>query len=135
MAFIHGKDTVVTLNAVDLSAFTNQTSFEDSTETHDTTTYGRVRKTYSSGLGDGKITISGIHSDSATGPRSVIKPLKAAGDAVAFVFQPEGAGAGKAQSVVDVIIASYNESDPVADMVTWTSELQMTGELDETDQS
>lgn len=134
MTFIHGKGTVVTIDGSDLSAFTKTTSFEDSTDTHDTTTYGQPRKTYASGLGDGKVTISGVYDDSATGPRAVLKALKAAGTAVTFVYQPEGVGSGLAESSVSVLVASYNESSPVDDMVSWTAELQMTGALTETDQ-
>lgn len=134
MAFRHGKDTVVTLNAVDLSAFSNSTAFNDETEANETTTYGRNRKTYMGGLGDGKVTLQGVYDDGAAGPRATIKPLKAAGTAVEFVFQPEGVGAGKAQSVVDVIVTAYNETAPVGDVIAWTCEMQMTGPLDETDQ-
>ena len=134
MAFRHGKDTVVILAGVDISAFTDSTQMEDETETHETTTYGRARKTYQSGLGDGKFTIGGVYDDGAGGPRAVIKPLKATGTAVTFVYRPEGTGSGKAQSSVSVIIGTFNESSPVGDNVTWTSELQMTGVLDETDQ-
>lgn len=134
MTFIHGKDTVVTINASDISAFTNSTEFNDSTETHETTTYGRSRKTHKAGLGDGTITIAGIHDDGASGPRTVIKALKAAGNAVTFVFRPEGTGSGLAQSSVSVIVSSYQETDPVGGMIEWTSELQMTGPLTETDQ-
>lgn len=137
MAFVHGRHTFVSLDAVNLSTFTKQTSFEDSTSTHDLTTYGptRTRKSYGAGLGDGKVTISGVYDDGAAGPRATIKSLKAAGDPVEFIFQPEGAGAGKPQSVVDVIVASYNESSSVDDYIQWTAELQMTGDLDETDQA
>lgn len=135
MAFRHGKDTVVLIEANDLSAFTNSTSFGDETEANETTTYGRTRKTYVGGLGDGKITISGVYDDGATGPRTIIKPLKSAGAAVTFTFRPEGTGSGKQQSIVDVIITAFNESAPVADIIAWTCEMQMTGPLDETDQS
>jgi hypothetical protein len=136
MPFVHGKNTFVSLDAVDLSTFTKSTSFEDSTSVHDVTTYGptRARKSKAAGLGDGKATISGVYDSSATGPRATIKPLKAAGESVEFVFQPEGVGAGKPQSVVNVIIASYNESSSVDDMIQWTCELEMDGDLDETDQ-
>lgn len=135
MAFRHGKDTVVKLNAIDLSAFSNQTQFGDETEANETTTYGRARKTYMGGLGDGKITLQGVYDDGASGPRAIIKPLKAAGTAVTFLFQPEGTGSGKAQSSVSVIITAFNETAPVADVIGWTCEMQMTGPLDETDQA
>lgn len=135
MAFRHGKDTVVKIAGNDISQYSNSTQFGDETEANETTTYGRSRKTYMGGLGDGKITVSGVYDDGATGPRGIIKPLKAAGAAVTFLFQPEGTGSGKAQSSVSVIITSFNETAPVADVISWACEMQMTGPLDETDQA
>lgn len=135
MANVHGKLTVVTLNGVDYSEYANQTDFKDATDAHENTTYGRDRKTYHGGLGDGTVSVGGFYDTTAvSGPRALFKPLKAAGNAVPFVYRPEGTGAGKAQSLVDVIITSFEESSPVGDMVTWTAELQMTGDLDETAQ-
>lgn len=127
MAFRHGKDTVVKLEETDISGITNQTAFNDGKDTHDTTTYGNERKTYIAGLGDGTVTISGNSSDGPTGARAIIEPLMDAGDPVAFTFQPYGTGTGLAQTVVDVIVSKFNESNPVADKVAWTAELQMTG--------
>lgn len=134
MATVHGKKTVVLLAGTNISTYCNSTTFPDGLDTHETTTYGRNRKTYASGLGDGKITIGGPYDSAAAGPRSYIKPLMAIGDPVEFIYRPEGTGAGLPQSKVNVIIMSFNESSPVGDMVTWTAELQMTGDLDETDQ-
>jgi hypothetical protein len=134
MAFIHGKGTVVKLNATDLSAFTNMTDFDDGIDTHDVTCYGASRKAKKTGLGDGKVTISGVYDDGAAGPRGLIKPLMAAGAPVTFLFQPEGTGAGKAQSSVSVLVKSFKESAPVADYIKWSCELDMTGALTETDQ-
>ena len=134
MAFKHGKDTVVKINGSDISAFTNNCTLGDEDDLHDTTCYGQERKTYQAGLGDGTFTISGIYDDSAAGPRAIIKPLKAAKLPVTFIYQPEGTGVGKAQTSVSVFVKTFNESSPVADNVTWTSELQMTGDLNETDQ-
>jgi hypothetical protein len=137
MTVIHGRHTKITIDAVDLSTYTKTTSFEDSVSMHDTTTYGptRERKSYEAGLGDGKITIAGQHNNAAGGPRATLKPLMAAKEAVAFVFQPEGTGTGKQQSLVDVFVMSYNESDAVDDIIQWTAELQMTGDLDEDNQT
>jgi hypothetical protein len=135
MTNVHGKVTVVTLNGVDYSAYANKTDFKDSTDTHENTTYGRDRKTYHGGLGDGTVSVGGFYDNTAVaGPRALFKPLKAAGNAVVFVYRPEGTGAGKAQSIVSVLISSFEESSPVGDMVTWSAELQMTGVLDETAQ-
>ncbi len=136
MTNIHGKLTVVKLNGVDYSTYSNSTDFKDSTDTHENTTYGRDRKTYAGGLGDGTVSVGGFYDTTAvSGPRALFKPLKAAGNAVPFVYRPEGTGSGKAQSSVSVLISSFEESSPVGDMVTWTAELQMTGVLDETPQA
>jgi hypothetical protein len=129
--FVHGQDTFVSLDGNDLSTYSKTTDFTDTTEVHDVTTYGNSRKRKHGGLGDGTVTIGGVYDNSATGPRAVIKPIKALGLPVPFIFQPEGAGAGKAQSLVDVVVASYKESAPVDDMVTWEAELDMDGDLDE----
>lgn len=134
MAFVHGRNTVITIGGNDISAFTNSTDFGDETEVLDTTTYGRTRKVYSAGLGDGKVTISGFHDNGVTGPRDVLKPLKITGAPVKLIFRPEGTGSGLPESEVDVLISAYNDSNAVAGMVQWTCDMQMTGPLDETNQ-
>jgi hypothetical protein len=135
MGNIHGRHTVVTIDGVDISGFTDNTEFSDGVDTHDTTTYGASRKRYDSGLGDGTISIGGTHSNETGNPRSVLKPMMAAGLAVEFVYRPDGTGSGKPQSAVNVIVKSYKDSSPVANMVKWTCELQMTDDLNEADQA
>lgn len=136
MAFIHGRFTFVSIDGQNISTFTDTTDFDDKgSEAHETTTYGQRRKTYSGGLGDGSVSIGGTSDDGASGPRAVLKPLMAAGLPVEFIFRPHGTGTGKAQSIVDVLVTGYKESNPVGGMVKWTAELQMTGDLDETAQA
>lgn len=134
MGNIHGRLTVVKVGGVDISTFTDTTEFNDGIDTHDTTTYGAARKRYDSGLGDGTISIGGTHSNEIDNPRATLKPMMAAGLAVEFVYRPNGTGAGKPQSIVDVIVKSYKDSSPVANMTKWTAELQMTEDLNEADQ-
>lgn len=135
MAFTHGRLTVIKINGSDISAFSDNTEENDGVDTHDVTTYGAARKAYAAGLGDGMFTISGTHDNTAQGPRSVIKPLMAAGNAVPFVFRPEGTGSGLPEETVNVIVKSYKQTNAVADMVKWSAELQMTGALVEIDQA
>lgn len=127
MAFVHSKDTYVSLGGDDLSAFTNSTTYNRSADSHDVTTYGKNSKVYAGGLKDGTVTIGGTYDSSATGPRAIIAPLL--GTTVVFVFRPEGTGAGKPEDTVDVLVTAYNESSPVADMVQWTAELQMSDDV------
>jgi hypothetical protein len=137
MAFVHSKNTVVKLNAVDLSTFTDSTDFNDGVDTEDITTYGptRTRKSYGASLGDGTISLKGTYDDGVSGPAKTIQPLMDAGAPVTFLFQPKGAGTGKPQQSVSVIITAFNVSSPVAGYCKWTAELQMTGDITRTDQA
>lgn len=130
----HGKDTVTILSGNDISQYTNSTSREDETQVHKTTGYGAARESYQAGLGDGSFTIGGVYNDAIGGPARIIKPLKKAGAPVLFVYRPEGTGSGKAQDSVNVLVKTFNISSPVGDNVAWTAELQMTGDLDDTNQ-
>lgn len=126
MAFVHGKNTYVSLDGQDLSAFTNNTEGTLEADSHDTTTYGKNDKTYAGGLKDSTFTISGIYdSDETAGPRAVIRPM--VGTVVPYVFRPEGTGSGMPEDTMDVLVTSYQETSPVADMITWTAELQRSG--------
>lgn len=132
MTFVHGRHTKVTINAIDLSTFTKTTSWEGSVATHNTTTYGPTREdeSFAAGLGTGKITISGVYDDGVAGPDAILEPLMNAKAAIEFVLMVKGAGTGLPQKSCDVIVTSFNASDPVDDMVQWTSELQRTGPVD-----
>lgn len=135
MSFTHGRHTVIIIDGNNLSSFSDNTEETDGVDMHDVTTYGAARKAYASGLGDGTFTISGTHDNTAAGPRAVLKPLMRAGEAVPFVYRTEGTGTGLPEEQVDVFVKSYKQTAPVADMVKWTAELQMTGDLVEIDQA
>lgn len=125
MAFRHGKDTKVKLGGTDISTFTNSTDFNNEADAVETTTYGNDSKTYIPGLKDGKITCKGSYDDTAGGPRAMIRPML--GTTQPFIFQPEGTGTGKRQTSVSVVVTAFNESSPVAEVIQWTCEMQMTG--------
>lgn len=133
MSFIHGKATVVKLNAVTLSTFMKKTDFKRNADKHDVTTYGKNSKVWKGGLKDATVSHEGVYDDGAAGPRATILPLL--GTNVTWIFQPEGAGAGLAQSTGTVLVEAYNESDPVDGMITFTLELQCSDDINDTDQS
>ncbi|PSL02883.1 hypothetical protein CLV30_109191 [Haloactinopolyspora alba] len=133
MAFVHGKNTVITLGGDDLSAYTNNSELTRSADSHDVTTYGNDAHVFEGGLKNGTATMSGIYDNTAdTGPRAVVEPL--VGTVVELVRQPEGAGSGLPQDTVQVLVTNYVETNPVADMVTWSAELQLSGTIDTTPQ-
>lgn len=134
MAFVHGKNTHIELDSNDLSAYVNQSELTRSADSHDTTTYGKEAHDFEGGLKNGTATMSGIYDDTAsTGPRAVIEPL--VGTKVTLVRQPEGTGSGKPQDSVTVLVTNYVETNPVADMVTWSCEMQLSGVIDTTAQA
>ena len=48
---------------------------------------------------------------------------------VELIYRPEGAGTGKPEKTVDVLVMGYKESTPVDDMITWTADLQLSGDV------
>lgn len=134
MTLQHGKDTVVTLGGDDLTDYSNNSQLEFSADSHDVTTYGKNAHVFRGGLKNGTASVSGFYDTTAmTGPRAVIQPL--VGTVVELVHQPEGAGTGKPQDVVDVLVTKYTQTHPVADMVTWTVELQFSDDVNSAAQS
>lgn len=123
MAFTHGKGTVVLINGSDISPYTKNTDWEKSADAHDVTGYGKSAHVFQGGLLNGKATISGSYDDTVAGPHDIIQPL--VGTSVSLVYRPEGTGVGKPQDTVTVVVTSYKQSNPVADIVQWTSELQL----------
>lgn len=133
MAFVHGKDTVVTLNSSDLSAFTNQVEFTQSADSHDVTTYGKDAHVFVGGLKNGTCTLSGVYDNTTSGPQDIIPPL--IGTVVDLVFKPEGTGTGLPQLSAQVLVQDYTVTNPVADMVTWSCTLQLSDDVTSTNQT
>lgn len=128
MPFIHGKGSVVSLGGSDLSIYSNSVEWERNADSHDVTTYGKNSHVKQGGLLDGSATVEGIYdSTAAVGPRPVVLPK--VGTVVACVWRPEGTGAGKPQDTVNVLVAGYSESSPVADMITFSIDLEMSDDM------
>lgn len=134
MANQHGSKTVFKVGTDDLSPYTNASELTVGADSHDTTTYGNTAHRYDGGLKDSKFTASGIYDNTAAvSPRAVLRGHE--GETLTLTRQPEGAGSGKPQDVFDAVLTSYVESSPVADMVTWSSEWQVDGEVDDAPQA
>jgi hypothetical protein len=128
MAKIHGKETVITVDGDDLSTYTNNSEFNRTKATHDVTGYGADETSHSAGLRSATFTMGGVYDSTAnTGPRAVLEPLFDSDNAVTIVRRPEGTGSGLPQDSFSAICTSYVETNPVADMVAWTTEWQISG--------
>lgn len=133
MAFVHGKDTYISINGTDISAFCNSSDFTRKSDKHDVTCYGKDDHVYRGGLGDGEANVSGVYDNTASGPRDVIEPL--IGTNVTFIRRPEGTGSGLPQDSVDALVEEYVETLPVADMITWSVKLQPSDAVTSTNQA
>lgn len=132
MAFIHGKDGVVLLNGVDLSAFSNNIEWGKSADSHDVTTFGKASHVKQGGLFDGTVTLQGVYDDGIISPEAIIEPLIRT--VVPLIYRPEGTGAGKPQRTVNVLVQEYTETVPVADMITWQLTMESSGDVAKTTQ-
>lgn len=132
-AFIHGKNTVLKLNAVDLSTYTNTSEFTEAYDEHDVTGYGASGHAVQGGLQTGKLTFGGTYHNATAGPRKTIQPLL--GTNVVAVRMPEGTGTTLPQDSATVHVKTYVETSPVADMVKWTCECTVSGVIDHTPQA
>lgn len=128
MAFVHGKGSVTSLGGSDLSVYSNSVEWARKADMHDVTTFGKNSHVKQGGLLDGTATIDGVYDNTATvGPRAVINPK--IGTVVAMVWRPEGTGTGKPQETVNVLVAGYTETSPVADMIKWKVDLELSDDV------
>lgn len=136
MAFIHGRGQVVTIDGDALTGFSNSVTFSRTIDSHDVTCFGATGHAYQGGLTDGTASLEGVYDSTVgTGPGAILKALMAGGVAVPLVWRPEGTGSSKEEAEVDVLVTSFEQSAPVADMITWTAECQFSGTIDDTAQS
>lgn len=133
MAKQHGKSTVILVGATDLSQHVNASEIGLPADVHDVTTYGNNSHRYNGGLLDGSFKMSGLYDTTAgTGPRAVLKPMR--GTTQTLTRRVEGTGAGKPQDVFSAVLKDYVETSPVADMVTWSTEWTIDGDVNSTPQ-
>jgi hypothetical protein len=128
MAFVHGKGVYVSLGGNNLSSYCNTSVPERTADTHDVTTYGKNSHVFAGGLLNGSGTIGGFYDSSTTsGPRAIIEPLL--GTNTTYIDCPEGNLVGKPRRTVSAIVSKYTETRPVADMITWSADLQFSDDV------
>jgi hypothetical protein len=133
MATKHSKYTVIIINDADVSAYCTDSNCEQSSKTEDTTTYGKNAVVFDPTLIDGAFGCSGKYNTSASGPRTVLKPL--VGTKVTVKYRPEGTGSGLPQDSFDAVITKYSETAPVAGYRLWSLETQPSDTWDSTAQA
>lgn len=127
--FVHGKNAQFELEGTNLSDTLNEITLPREIETAETTAFGTQDKTYITGLSDATVSLSGMFDatvDSAIS--TVIANLKSGSIASAsFTYGPSGSASTKPKFTGEALVTSYEISSPVADVVTYSLELQVTG--------
>jgi hypothetical protein len=114
----------------DISVYVNNTDYNPEQDSHDDTTYGATGHTYRGGLTNGTITISGMWDKTAsTGSDTVLAGLLAIKTPWPWEFGPEGKTAGKVKKSGNGILTNYRVSAPVADLVSFTATIQISGAI------
>lgn len=126
MATVHGKKTVLTVAAKDISPYCKTSTLERGSAVHNTTGYGVDDEINAGGLRSAKFTVSGVYDNTAlVGPRIVLNPL--VGTVVAVVRKLEGTGAGLPIDTFSAVLEKYVETSPHDDMVTWSADFTVSG--------
>ena len=131
MAFRHGSKAQITINSVDLSAYSDNLSLDITPETADTTGFGSTWRTHIPGLIGATLSVSGSYDPTETsGPAdAILDAITAQNTAgyVAVVDKPGGTATGQRTNSFNAIVSGYNETSAVDDKVTWSAELTVTG--------
>lgn len=133
----HGKDSNFQLEDSagttlrDISAYVTNVTFSRSNDNHDTSTYGDEGHTFINGLTNGTITVDGLYDVTATtGSMTVIDSLVGLDSVTAgFSWSPYGTGGSTPKYTGECILTSVDVSDPVADLITFSCSLQITGDV------
>ena len=125
--FYHGKSTNFSLDDTggtsrDLSDVLVSVDFPEVVETGETTAFGATFKSYIVGLRDATISVSGIWDATVDGYIIGTEPATRT-----FIFGPAGSTSGYVKYTGECILTNYSVSSPVADVVTFSMDLQCTG--------
>lgn len=130
MAFRHGSKAVITVNAVDISAYCTSLDLAITQDTGETTTFGSTWKSFIAGVQGGKLSIVGDYDGTVTtGPASAILLAQATAAPIAVVHKPGGTASGQRTNSFNALITSYSETSPVAGVITFKAELLPTGAI------
>lgn len=129
MAFRHGKNAALTLNAGALAAFLTNVDLSFDVDAADTTTFGATWKSALAGVPAGKCDFTGNYDPTATtGPGAIVWACIAGAVPVTALIYPGGTAAGQALWTVTsgALVTSYSESSPVGGIVTFKGSFDIT---------
>ena len=127
--FVHGKSTDFELDDTggtsrSLSNVLTSVDFPETIETAETTAFGATSKSYIVGLRDASISVSGLWDATVDGYIIGTEPATRS-----FIFGPAGSTSSNVKYTGECILTNYSVSAPVGDVVTFSLDLQVTGNV------
>ena len=131
MAFTHGKNSVFKLDnssgtLTDISSYVNNVDFPETADVAETTTLGDGSKTYIVGLKDATLSITGLWDSALDG---ILGAVVGQAATLSFEYSPEGTTGGNIKYTGECILTSYAQSSPVGDVVGYSADFQVTGDV------
>lgn len=134
---VHGKDSVFSVEDSagstlrDLSSNLTNVAFSRQNDVHDETAFGDDGHEFIAGLTNGTITLTGwTDTTASTGTLTVLDSLLGLGPTkVDWEYGPHGNGSGAVKYSGQCVLASLDVSAPIADLVSFTCQLQISGSV------
>ena len=123
MAFQHGKNAYVSIDATDVTAFTDNQSLARVIALAETTSFGNDDTTSIAGVRSHTISIGGGWDPTLDG----VMVGADDGSSVAFVCNPEGNTSGDVTYTGNAFIENYTWNAGTTDKVTWNASFTVTG--------
>ncbi len=127
--FVHGKSTDFELDDTggtsrSLANTLTSVDFPETIDTAETTAFGATSKSYIVGLRDSTLSVSGLWDATIDGYIIGTEPATRS-----FIFGPAGSTGGNVKYTGECILTNYAISNPVGDVVTYSLDLQVTGNV------
>jgi len=127
--FVHGKSTNFQVDDTggtirDISNVCDSVDFPETIETGETTAFGSTSKSFVVGLRDATISVSDNWDATVDGYLIGTEPASRS-----FVFGPAGSTGGNIKYSGECILTNYSIGAPVGDTVTFSANLQVTGDV------
>ena len=127
--FVHGKSTDFELDDTSgtsrsLANTLTSVDFPETIDTAETTAFGATSRSYIVGLRSATISVSGLWDATVDGYIIGTEPASRS-----FIFGPAGSTGGNVKYTGECILTNYSISNPVGDVVTYTLDLQVTGNV------
>ena len=125
---IHGKNTKVYANGIDLTSFFQSVSLSEESPALDTTVFGQAYKTYIPGLVfGGSLSLDGLWSGDATDAEKVLRDLFLAGTDTIYTYLLNGETAGQPGFGLPCKRTGHAVTSVLTDLVKISADNQING--------